>query len=112
MLRREITNRFDPAKRYAEDYLLWLEIIMDGNSAWLLELPMAYSYKADFGDDGLTGNLWKMAWGELDTYRRIYLDGAISRAYYSCIVLFSLLKYLRRLLLSVWRGKSKRSSQK
>ena len=107
MLRSEITNRFDPTKRYAEDYLLWLKIVMDGNSLWLLELPMAYSYKADFGAKGLTSNLWEMECGELDTYRRIYLDGSISRAYYSCIVFFSLLKYLRRIFLSMLRDKLK-----
>ena len=105
MLRREIAYRFDPAKRYAEDYLLWLQIVMDGNSAWLLKLPLAYSYKADFGAGGLTENLWKMQRGELDTYMRIYLNGSISRVYYFPIVLFSLVKFLRRLIISsIWRG--------
>ena len=100
MLRREIVNRFEPTKRYAEDYLLWLKIVMDGKSVWLLELPLAYSYKANFGAGGLTRNLWKMECGELATYSSVYMDGSISRLHYWFIVLFSLLKYLRRLLLS------------
>ena len=52
MLRRNMTNRFDPAKRYAEDYLLWLQIVFAGQSAYLFDLPMAFSYKADFGGGG------------------------------------------------------------
>jgi len=106
-VRRGIAFRFEPTKRYAEDYLLWLRIVLAGESAWLLESPLAYSYKADFGAGGLTKNLWKMQSGVLDTYRRVYMNGSISRANYSCIVLFSLLKYLRRLLLSIWRGQTK-----
>ncbi|MCR4303908.1 MAG: glycosyltransferase [Gallionella sp.] len=99
MLRREIAYRFDPAKRYAEDYLLWLRIVLGGKSAWLLELPLAYSYKADFGAKGLTGNLWKMEIGELDTYRRVCKDGMIPRTVHLGLSLLSLLKYLRRLIL-------------
>ena len=100
MLLREITYRFEPAKRYAEDYLLWLRIVLGGKSAWLLEVPLVYSYKADFGAHGLTGNLWKLEKGEIDTYRKIHQDGLISRVLYSGLVLFSLLKFLRRLMIS------------
>ncbi|OFZ65888.1 MAG: hypothetical protein A2V79_06835 [Betaproteobacteria bacterium RBG_16_56_24] len=99
MLRREIAYRFEPAKRYAEDYLLWLKVVLGGESAWILELPLAYSYKADFGAKGLTGNLWKMEIGELDTYRRVCKDGMIPRTVHLALSLLSLLKYLRRLIL-------------
>ena len=54
MLRREISFRFEPAKRYAEDYLLWLSIVLGGRAAWILDAPLAYSYKADFGIAGLS----------------------------------------------------------
>jgi glycosyltransferase involved in cell wall biosynthesis len=100
MLRRTISNRFDPVKRYAEDYLVWLRIVLSGGSAWLIELPLAYSYKADFGATGLTANLWKMEKGEIDTYHRIHREGLISSPMYFFLVLFSLLKFLRRLVLS------------
>ena len=102
MLRRDIVNRFEPTKRYAEDYLLWLRIVLDGKSAWLMELTLAYSYKTDFGAGGLTQDLWKMECGELDTYRKIYREGSISVALYWCITLYSMLKYLRRLLFRVF----------
>lgn len=100
MLRREIAYRFDPTKRQAEDYLLWLMISLGGHPAWRLELPLAYTYKADFGGSGLSGDLWKMEKGELDTYRQVYRNEMISRIEFIGLVLMSLSKYLRRLLLS------------
>jgi glycosyltransferase involved in cell wall biosynthesis len=100
MLRSEITYRFEPAKRYAEDYLLWLKIVLGGHAAWRLELPLAYSYKAHFGGGGLSGDLWKMEKGELDAYKRVYQEGIISLTTFVGVVLVSLVKYFRRLLLS------------
>ena len=100
MLRRDIAYRFEPAKRYAEDYLLWLKIVLNGKSACLLELPLAYSYKPDFGGEGLSGDLWKMVVGELDTYRRICRDGLIFRAVYYGLAVLLQLKYLRRIVLA------------
>lgn len=113
MLNREkIAYRFDPDKRYAEDYLLWLTIILNGHAAWKLEAPLAYSYKADFGESGLSGKLWKMEKGELDTYKRIYQQKKILTASFIGLVIFSLLKYLRRLILNyTTRFFSKRSFQ-
>lgn len=99
MLRRDGAYRFDPAKRYAEDYLLWLQIVLHGGAAVLLEVTLAYSYKADFGEKGLSGNSWKMEQGELDSYARICQEKLISRTVYLACVSYSLLKYLRRLLL-------------
>jgi teichuronic acid biosynthesis glycosyltransferase TuaG len=98
MVRRGIPYRFDPSKRYSEDYLLWLRIVRSGHEAWRLELPLAYTYKADFGSSGLTGHLWCMEKGELDTYRQIYRDGMISSMTMMGLVLLSLGKYVRRLL--------------
>ncbi|OIQ89298.1 putative teichuronic acid biosynthesis glycosyltransferase TuaG [mine drainage metagenome] len=96
MLKREVSYRFIPGKRYAEDYLLWLTIVLSGRAAWVLEIPMAYSFKEAFGDGGLTGNLWKSEQGELDTYKRLFLARKIS--FFALILCssFSLLKYVRR----------------
>lgn len=96
MLKREIQYRFFPGKRYAEDYMLWLTIVFGGLPAFLLNIPMAYSYKEEFGGGGLTGNLWKVELGELDTYRRLNSAGAISTFVLVLISCFSFLKFLRR----------------
>jgi glycosyltransferase involved in cell wall biosynthesis len=103
MLRRNNSCRFDPSKRYAEDYLLWLEIVLHGGVVVLLEVPFAFSYKDDFGGGGLSGNAWKMEKGELDTYGRVYKEGLIPRSVYIGCIVFSVLKYLRRLVLLNFR---------
>lgn len=104
MLRQEIEYRFDPLKRYAEDYLLWLQIVMHGGKAVLLALPLSYSYKADYGGSGLSGNAWQMEKGELDTYRRIYREGLISPLVYLGCISLSLVKHLRRVVYLLFSG--------
>jgi glycosyltransferase involved in cell wall biosynthesis len=100
MLRREIPYRFDPTKRYSEDYLLWLKIVLAGYPAWRLELPLAYTYKADFGSSGLTGHLWRMEKGELDTYWQLHRGKMVSSITMMGLILLSLGKYFRRFLLT------------
>lgn len=104
MLKREVSYRFIPEKRYAEDYLLWLTIVFSGQSAWLLNMPMACSFKEEFGDGGLTGNLWKTQQGVLDTYQRLFSAGAISFLVFFLVSIFSLFKYFRRWAIVKWRS--------
>lgn len=105
MLHRDIPFRFDPAKRYAEDYLLWLQIVLVGNSAYKFELPLAYSYKPEFGAGGLSKNLWRMERGELDTFKELYCGGAISWFALILVACFSLTKFVRRLIIVFLRKK-------
>lgn len=98
MLRRSLEFRFDPSKRYAEDYLLWLEIIMAGYEAWRVELPLACSHKPDFGAAGLSADLWRMEQGELGAYRRLYQKKHIRFLALGVLMAWSLLRYFRRTL--------------
>jgi glycosyltransferase involved in cell wall biosynthesis len=97
MLKREIPYRFLPGKYYSEDYLLWLTIVFNAYPAYFLNMPLAYSYKEDFGESGLTGNIWKAQQGELDSYHRIFSMDFISTLVFMLVSIVSLLKYLRRL---------------
>jgi glycosyltransferase involved in cell wall biosynthesis len=99
MLRRDVKLRFDPAKRYAEDYLLWLRVVLSGMPSYVIDLPLAYTYKAEYGASGLTANLWKMELGEIDTYLQACADGLISKLACYALVFYSLLKFVRRLVL-------------
>jgi len=38
MLYRDIICRFEPTKRYVEDYFLWLKIVLSGKFAWFFML--------------------------------------------------------------------------
>ncbi|MEI6333188.1 MAG: hypothetical protein WCS87_01395 [Methylococcaceae bacterium] len=104
MVKREVSYRFLPEKRYEEDYLLWLKIVFNGQPAWFLNSPMAYSFKEDFGDEGLTGNLWETQLGVLDTYYRVFSAGFISIFMLTLASGFSFFKCLRRL--GITKGRS------
>ena len=94
MVKQEVSYRFLPEKCYAEDYLLWLTIVFNGQPAWFLNSPMAYSFKEDFGG-GLAGNLWETQLGVLDTYHRVFSIGFISIFMFTLVSCFSFFKYLR-----------------
>ncbi len=99
MLRRELGLRFEPGMRRSEDYHLWLRIVLRGDRAWLLEMPLSYSFKADFGASGLSASLWKMEKGELETYSRLRSAGYYSALVWSGLCLWSWFRFLRRLAL-------------
>lgn len=100
MLRRDLAQRFEPKKKYCEDYLLWMQIVFAGHPASVLELPLAFAYKADFGEGGLSQQVWRMERGELDSYQRIFREQHVGWATAVPIYLFSLAKFVRRYLRS------------
>jgi len=99
MLKRDLNFRFEPDKRYSEDYLLWLKCICSGYKAAFIDLPLAYIYKAPFGAGGLSAWLGAMEKGELDTYWRLHKEGLISWSSFAALSIFSILKYTRRLII-------------
>lgn len=103
MIRNDIPFRFRPGKRYAEDYLLWLQIVLTGYHAHYLDVILAFSYKADFGDAGLSKHLWEHEKGELATFGQLYRERLIPLLTYGAVSVFSLLKFLRRLFLWAFR---------
>jgi glycosyltransferase involved in cell wall biosynthesis len=98
MLRRDLPYRFVEGKTYAEDYLLWLSLVLDNYPAYHSNLSLAYSYKDDYGNAGLTANLKKMSAGVVDTYRRLWSLRKISLPIYIGLVIFEKVKLIKRLL--------------
>jgi teichuronic acid biosynthesis glycosyltransferase TuaG len=103
MLKRDIKYRFLPDKRYAEDYLLWLSIALDGHPVYYLDLQLSYSYKNDFGDSGLTFDLFKTHRGEIDAYRQLLNQHKISTLVFFIVVFFAQIKLLRRYIIVFFR---------
>ncbi|SDN32321.1 Glycosyltransferase involved in cell wall bisynthesis [Paenibacillus sp. yr247] len=97
MLKSDLTIRFDDTKRYSEDYLLWLQIIINKNEGWMLEECLAYTYKEDYGSSGLSSNLWLMEKGELENYDFLFKNGYISNYKLYLIKTLSIAKYIWRL---------------
>jgi glycosyltransferase involved in cell wall biosynthesis len=100
MVKRHLPFRFPADMRYAEDYLLWCRLVLSGCSARRLEIVLASLHKSPFGGGGLSGHLWAMEAGELEVYRRLRAEALIPAAVYPVLVAWSLVRYMRRLILS------------
>lgn len=104
MLKRDIPIRFQSGKKHSEDYLLACKICFKGYKCFWSSWPLSYLYKESYGAGGLSGDLWKMEKGELDTYYSLYKDSHIGLFRFLLTCSFSLIKYFRRLLLVKLRG--------
>lgn len=103
MLKRLADYRFRTGKRYAEDYLLWLQMACDGRHVAVLDQQLAYTYKAPYGVSGLSGDLWCGEKGELEAYRILVAEKRINNVMFVIASIYSGMKYLRRLLLVLGR---------
>jgi glycosyltransferase involved in cell wall biosynthesis len=110
MLRRDLPQRFAEGKRQSEDYLLWCEIALNGHDCYRSELKLAYLFKPEFGEAGLSGNLWKMFIGELDTYKRLSDAGFLKRVTLYALFCWSIAKYFRRIAITSRRNLFKSSA--
>jgi len=108
MLRRELPYRFQSGKHYAEDYLLWLQILLDGMPVVYFDLPLAAIHKPAYGIAGLSGHLWAMERGELATYWQLRRERRLGGVAASLLSGLSLAKYARRRLLVALRGSRRR----
>lgn len=97
MLRRDILQRFAEGKRYCEDYQLWAEICCAGLKCFRSDLPLAYFYKAAYGEAGLSASLWRMEKGELGAYLKIFKNGYIGHINFILLSAWSLARFMRRL---------------
>jgi len=97
MVRRDIPFRFRD-RQYAEDYLLWLEIILSGMSAYVLNQALAFSFRPEFSAGGYSGQLWAHEKRELRSWRYLYRINKISFLTLCFAISWSYVKYLRRVL--------------
>lgn len=97
ILRRSIRQRFAEGKRFCEDYLLWLEIVLAGGQAHYLDASLALRFKPVYGAEGASGQLWKMEQGELDALTRVWRAGLLGSGAYAAAATWSWLRFLRRL---------------
>lgn len=100
MVRRDVEHRFVSGERYSEDYSLWLNLLADGHDAVSLELPLARAYRQPFSSGGQSGALWEMERAELRIYRQLLGKRKIDITTVAVAMLFSLLKYFKRVLTS------------
>lgn len=108
MLKREAPYRFLDGKRYAEDYLLWLQMACDGRRMELLEAELAYVFRPEFSEGGLSARLWRMERGELAVYWQMVRERRLGMLVAVMCSAYSLLKYLRRVAIVMARKRQRR----
>ncbi len=96
MLHRNIKQRFKNGKSHSEDYLLWLQICLNHQTCYKFNNELAFLYKEEFGEAGLSSQLWNMEKGELLNYQTIYKQNLINIWQLTFFSIFSFLKFLRR----------------
>lgn len=90
--------RFDYNKRYAEDFLLWSQILLDGKQVVLIKKTMAHTYKADYGESGLTKNISNMHEGIIDVFTQLYQQKKIYFFEYWLLLILEEVKQIYRIL--------------
>lgn len=103
MCRRDLPIFFDNKKRYVEDYWWLMKVAYSGYAIAKLCVPMAFTYKQDYGESGLSSKLWAMEKDELDNYWRLVEAGWVARPIVVMLSFYSILKYLKRVIVSVLR---------
>lgn len=103
MLKREVPFRFSNNLRYAEDFNLWLNVGFSGLKIVRLEWPLAFVHKPFYGAGGLSSHLWKMEVGELRNFYLLLQDKKISFSMCVMAQIFSLLKFMKRLMIAQLR---------
>jgi len=99
MIRRDVKQRFIENQRYMEDHMLWLQVICSGTIVAKLPTELAAIYKSSFGATGLSAQLWPMELGELKNFNSLYSKNDINWYQLTALRVFSLLKYVRRLII-------------
>jgi len=103
MLARKIPERFLEGKRCSEDYLLWTQVIAAHGPAGFIEVPLAFLHKPTYGASGLSGNLWEMQRGEIDSLRRLRLSSVfhLNKIFWLGVITVSWVKFVKRLFIRV-----------
>lgn len=96
----DIVGFFDETQRYAEEGNFFMRIADKFRCGLLMEQVVLYDQgKNGFGESGLSSNLVEMEKGELKNLKFAYKNNYISYVKYSFAVVYSVLKYLRRILI-------------
>lgn len=100
MIKSNIRQRFPIHLRHAEDYCLWMSILFCGGSAAKIKLPLAYTFKQNYGQQGLSSNLAAMHQGVECVLYTLKLQKKISYWLYFLATSSEVLKYSYRVIRS------------
>lgn len=101
MVRRNLEYRFLDGRRHMEDHYFLMQVSLAGLRIAKTPMPLAYIFKPIFGDSGLSADLLKMQRSEIENYRLAGKSGNFPRWVVTLLMVYSQLKYVRRLIV-VW----------
>lgn len=91
---------FNENQKYSEDYRLWLQLAASGKLCILQNKVLTkMNDKPLWGAKGLSSKLWLMEKGELSNLKFIYQNSSISLLFFLISSIFSICKYIKRILL-------------
>lgn len=103
IFRRNILDKigfFDENQKYSEEGNYWLRICHEEKCVLLNESHVITGRgKPSFGFSGLSSNLKEMEKGELKNIKEAFQMGVVSRPEYYFLLLYSYLKYIRRIII-------------
>ncbi|MCW1969642.1 MAG: glycosyltransferase family 2 protein [Anaerolineae bacterium] len=105
LLKCDLPCRFDPSVRYCEDYLLLMQLCLQGHKLARLDVPLVTVTWRDKDTPSLSKNLWRMRLAEMGNYWRLRQMGLLNAAEAFGLTLFSAFKFIVRLLVGhrgVW----------
>ena len=107
MLKAKVVNsgiRFKTGMRYAEEGYFFYTIVSKYPCVYMNEkITQSILGKEKFGDGGPSGNLLEMEKGELQNLKYAYNKLSIGFSFYCFAIFFSLIKYVRRLIIVKFR---------
>lgn len=99
IVRRDISERFDPSKRFSEDYDLWLRILRHHGNGKKLGTPLCILFKAPVADSGLSSQIMRMEAGQASVFRDLHNSGDIAWPVYALVRAWAAARFVRRVLL-------------
>lgn len=95
---------FNESMSYSEDWEYFLRIAVSFECYLYNESLVTTGFeKPAFGHSGLSKNIWEMEKGELHVLTQGYRFGIIGFSEYIFLIMYSILKYLRRVIITVFR---------
>lgn len=113
MLLNRADFRFPPTMRYAEDYWLWLDMKTSGVRIGYLAAPLAFTYKREYGEGGLSENLGAMHTGVLLCYRELRKKRRVGALELLVMTTLEQIKHIKRLLtVGIFKARTRMNVEK
>jgi glycosyltransferase involved in cell wall biosynthesis len=99
MILRDSRIKFQAGRSDMDDHLLLLELAYEYGPALKIDLPLTFLFKKEWGVSGLSSRLWVMEKGNLKNFIYLYKKKIINLPLCLIMLVLSLLRYQRRLLI-------------